>query len=47
MASCEKLLVEWKEMVNRAYYQKAFLSFLGEDRLPPAMLQHVIYAPVD
>ena len=47
MASHKKLLVEWKKIINRACYQKAFFSFLGEDRLSLAMLQHVVYAPVD
>ena len=47
MASRKKLPVEWKEMMNGACYRKAFLSFLGEDRLPPAMLQHIVRAPVD
>jgi len=47
MASCKKLLVKWKEIVNRVYYWKAFLSFLGEDKLPPAMLQRVVCALVD
>ena len=38
IARYKKLPVEWKKIVNGVYYQKAFLSFLGEDRLLPAML---------
>ena len=47
MASREKILTEWKEMVNSKYYQKAFLTFMGEDRLPLAVLNYVIRAPTD
>ena len=46
MASRKKLPIKWKEMVNGACHRKAFLS-LGEDRLPLAMLQRVVRAPVD
>ena len=46
MASRKKLPIKWKEMVNGASHRKAFLS-LGEDRLPLAMLQRVVRAPVD
>ncbi len=47
MVSYKKLLVKWKEIVNGVCYWKAFLSFLGEDRLLLAMLQRVVRALVD
>jgi hypothetical protein len=47
MASRQKLSAEWKEMVNGKCHRKAFLSFLGEDRLPQAILEGVKRAPTD
>ena len=47
IVSYKKLPVKWKKIVNKAYYQKAFLSFLKKDRLLLAILQRIVYTLVD